>query len=116
MANRRMLSRTIVESDSFCCLSNSSQNLYIHLIMNADDDGFVDMWKSVLRYLSIKRSALDALVDCGYLIMFDDGVILIADWLVHNTIKLDRYKRGRYRDRLDIAVRLENDRYIKASG
>lgn len=112
---RRMISGDVVESDVFCSLTPSSQVLYIHLIMNADDDGFVDKWKSILRYLSIRRSRLDDLVRTGYVIIFDDGLLLICDWLRHNKIRLDRYKTGRYSDRLSTLSLQPNGRYIKAS-
>lgn len=110
-----MFNVSIIESDSFCSLTPSSQALYMHLVMNADDDGFVDMWKSLLRYLKVRRQTLDALVDAGYVILFDDGVLLISDWLVHNKIRLDRYAEGRYKDRLDTLLMHPNGRYFKAS-
>lgn len=115
MAKRRMLSTSIIESDRFCNLAPSAQTLYIHLLMNADDDGFVDMWKSLLRYLSIRRPHLEALVDAGFVILFDDDLLLISDWLAHNKIRLDRYNEGRYSDRLDTLILQPNGRYIKAS-
>ena len=115
MAKRRMFNVSIIESDRFCTLTPSAQALYLHLIMNADDDGFVDMWKSVLRYLSVRRSHLDALEDAGYVIIFDDGLLLISDWLVHNKIRLDRYSSGRHKDRLDTLEIQPNGRYIKDS-
>ena len=115
MAKRRMFNVSIIESDSFCSLPPSAQALYMHLVMNADDDGFVDMWKSLLRYLKTRRQNLDALVDSGYVILFDDGVLLISDWLTHNKIRLDRYTEGRYSDKLDTLITQPNGRYIKAS-
>ena len=69
---RRMISSDVVESDVFCSLTPSSQVLYIHLIMNADDDGFVDKWKSIIRYLKIKRCMLDLLIEKEYLLIFPE--------------------------------------------
>ena len=115
MAQRRMLNISVIESDRFCTMSPSAQTLYIHLVMNADDDGFVDMWKSLLRYLSIKKTHVDTLEREGYIIIFNDGVMLITDWLLHNKIRPDRYKAGLYKDRLDHDLILENGRYFKAS-
>lgn len=112
---RRMISSDVVESDVFCSLTPSAQVLYIHLIMNADDDGFVDKWKSILRYLSIRRSRLDDLISTGHVILLDDDLLLIADWPRHNKIRLDRYRTGRYRDRLNTLSLQPNGRYIKAS-
>ena len=113
MAKRRMFATSVVESDSFCTLSPSAQTIYFHLVMNADDDGFVDKWKSLLRYLSLRRSHLDALAERGYVIIFDDDLLIIADWLAHNNIRLDRYNESRYHDRLDTLLLQPNGRYIK---
>ena len=110
-----MLNVSVIESDRFYTLTPSSQALYMHLIMNADDDGFVDMWKNLLRSLSVRRSHLDSLIDAGYVIIFDDDLILISDWLLHNKIRLDRYSEGRYKDRLKTVQIQSNGRYIKAS-
>ncbi len=114
MANRRMLSKSVVGNDRFCRLKSSSQALYMHLILSADDDGFVDMWKSILRYLSIRRTALQELEDAGYVIVFGDEVLFISDWYLHNRVSQDRYIKSPYKDRLDTLVLQENGRYSKA--
>ena len=115
MAKRRMFSVEIVESDVFCSLSPSAQALYIHLGMNADDEGFVDKWKSVLRSLKIKRAVLDSLIGAGYVLEFSSGVLLIADWTRHNKIRADRFTESAYASLLETLDVLENGRYIKAS-
>ena len=109
-----MISIDIVESDRFCVLKASAQALYFHLNMNADDDGIVDKWKSILRYLRIKREHLDSLIDAGYVIELESGALLIADWLVHNRIRQDRYIEGQHYGELDALQLLPNGRYIKA--
>ena len=111
-----MFSVEIVESDAFCSLPASAQALYIHLGMNADDEGFVDKWKSVLRYLGVKRGMLDLLINAGYVIVFGDDVLLIADWRRHNLIRLDRYSKSSYIHLLDTLDVLPNGRYIKGFG
>ena len=113
MAKRRMFSIEIVESDAFCIMKASAQMLYFHLNMNADDDGIVDKWKSVLRYLRVKREHLDSLIDAGYVIALDCGALLISDWLIHNKIRQDRYTQGRYSYDLDALQILPNGRYTK---
>ena len=115
MAKRRMFSVEVIEGDAFCVLPSSAQMLYVHLCMNADDDGFVDMWKGVLRRMSIRKGSIDDLIKYGYVIIFDDELLMISDWLVHNKIRLDRYGSGRYKDRLDTLQIQPNGRYIKAS-
>ena len=113
MAKRRMFDKSIVETDSFCRLSKSAQALYFHLNMLADDDGIVDMWKSLLRYLTVKRVHLDSLIDAGYVIELDSGALLISDWLLHNTIRRDRYTESRYKSDLSTVQLLPNGRYFK---
>lgn len=115
MAKRRMFSVEVVESDVFCSLPSSAQSLYFHLCMNADDDGFVDKWKSILRYLKVKRIMIDELIRIGYVIEFNDEVLLISDWRRHNTIKLDRYAKSSYNHLLDTLDQYPNGRYFKAS-
>ncbi len=115
MAKRRMFNISIIESDSFYALTPSAQTLYCHLIMNADDDGFVDMWKSLLRCLGIRPYHLDSLISAGYVILLDNDLLLISDWLLHNKIRLDRYSESRFKDRLNTVVVQPNGRYIKAS-
>ena len=115
MAKRRMFSIEIVESDVFCSLSPSAQSLYFHLMASADDRGFVDKWKSVLRYLKIKRAVLDSLVSAGYVLEFPTDVLLIADWTRHNKIRADRFTESSYVTLLDTLQVLPSGRYIKAS-
>ena len=110
-----MFSIEVVESDAFCSLPASAQTLYLHLSMNADDDGFVDKWKSILRYLKIKRTSLDCLINTGYVIELDGDVLLIADWNRHNIIKLDRYTQSSFKNLLDTLDVHPNGRYFKAS-
>lgn len=114
MAKRRMFSISILENDRFYALTPSAQALYVHLNMNADDDGFVDMWKSLLRCLSVRAEHLNSLINAGYVIMLDDNVLLIADWNIHNNIRRDRYCQGQYKSMLDKVVLQSNGRYIKA--
>ena len=114
MAKRRMLDTRIIESDKFLSLSASSQALYIHLNMNADDDGFVDMWKNILRCMRAKRIHLDSLIEAGYVIEIGEDLLLISDWLLHNKIRSDRYVVGRYKNELDTIQLLPTGRYIKA--
>ena len=107
-----MFSNEVVESDAFCALHLSAQSLYFHLCMNADDDGFVDKWKSILRYLRIKREHLDSLIESGYVIELNSGALLISDWHIHNKIRRDRYVEGQYNSELATLKLLPSGRYI----
>ena len=113
MAKRRMFNVSIIESDRFCSLTPSAQALYLHLIMNADDDGVVDKWKTISRYLRVKREHLDSLVKLGYVIELGDDLLLISDWLVHNKIRKDRYVPSQYSNKLASIKILPTGRYIK---
>ena len=114
MAKRRMLAISVIESDRFCMLPPSAQMLYLHLNLNADDDGIVDKWKSILRYLRVKTEHLTSLIMAGYVIELENGALLISDWLIHNSIRRDRYVMGQYKSELDSIQILPTGRYFKA--
>ena len=113
MAKRRMLSSDVIESDGFCLLSPSAQMIYLHLNLNADDDGIVDKWKSVLRYLRVRSEHLTSLITAGYVIELDSGALLISDWLIHNKIRHDRYVPSAYRSELETMQIQPTGRYFK---
>ncbi len=115
MAKRRLLAIDFCESDSFYCLSPTARMLYVHFILNADDDGFVDKWRSVLRCARIETRHYKTLRDEGYVIELSERLIVITDWHRHNTIRADRYVATAYAKELR-GLRLdENKRYFKAS-
>ena len=98
MANRRMFSLDVVNADKFLEMPASSQSLYFHLGMRADDDGFVSSPKSITRTVGSGIDDLKILISKGYVIPFDSGVIVITDWKANNLIKNDRYKPTRYQE------------------
>ena len=105
MAQRRMFSQKVVETDRFLDMALTAQTLYFHLGMSADDDGFVGNPKSIKRMIGASDDDLKALVERGYLIIFDDGVVAIKDWQVSNYVKKDRYTPTIYStDRKQLAV------------
>ena len=110
-----MLSIDFCESDHFYMLSPVTRMLYVHFILNADDDGFVDKWRSVMRCSRIERRFYKPLVELGYIIEINEGLILIADWHRHNTIRADRYIATAYSKVLRDFIVDEDKRYIKAS-
>ena len=91
MANRRMFARTVTESDAFLDLSKDAQLLWFHLGLVADDDGFLNNTRRVMRLCGIDESALSELIETGFLLEFDTGVFLIRDWLINNQLRADRY-------------------------
>ena len=96
MAERRMFSKLITNSDSFLEMPSSSQNLYFHLNMNADDDGFVDKVKSIMRMIGAKDDDLRVLIAKSFIIPFDTGIVVIRHWRINNYIRNDRYKETIY--------------------
>lgn len=91
MAERRMFSKAIIGSDSFLDMPATTQLLYFHLGMRADDDGFVDKPRSVLRMIGGTKNDLDLLFAKQFLIPFESGVVVLSHWKLHNYIRKDRY-------------------------
>lgn len=98
MAQKRMFDKSITNSDDFLEMPDSSQNLYFHLSMNADDDGFVNNWKSIMRMTGHKDDDLKVLVAKQFIIPFDSGVIVIKHWRINNYLRNDRYVETKYKE------------------
>ena len=98
MANKRMFSKAITNTDRFQSLKLSAQALYFHLGVNADDDGFINNVKSVLRIVGSTKEDLEELKRTNYIHEFDSGIILVMHWKAHNYIQKDRYKPTVYVD------------------
>ncbi len=96
MAERRMFTQKITESDAFIEMPMSSQALYFHLCMNADDDGFVKNPKSIQRLVGCNDDDLKLLIAKRFIIPFETGVIVIKHWRMHNLLRKDRYKETVY--------------------
>lgn len=91
MAIRRMFAKSITDSDDFLDLPLDVQLLYFHLGMQADDEGFLNNTKKIVRMLGVEPDALRILCDMGFLIPFPSGVVAIRHWHVNNKIRKDRY-------------------------
>ena len=98
MANRRMFSKSVTDTDQFQSMELSAQALYFHLGMHADDEGFVGNPLSVTRMVGSSSVDLNTLTENGYLIPLDRGVYLITDWHINNQIRRDRYQGTIYKD------------------
>lgn len=98
MAKRRMFSLDIVDTDRFLDLPLSAQALYFHLGMRADDDGFISSPKRITKMAGSNTKDLDLLIDEGFIIQFDSGVCVIADWRINNSIRKDRHCETVYTD------------------
>lgn len=98
MAEKRMFSMQIVDSDAFLDLPLSAQALYFHLGMRADDDGILNNAKSIARNIGATNKDFDILVSSKFLMVFDNGVSVIKHWKVNNYIAKDRYRATTYTD------------------
>lgn len=92
MAERRMFSKTIIDSDMFLDMPTSSRLLYFDLSMRADDDGFVNSPKKIIRMTGASQDDLKLLIAKNFIIPFESGVVVIKHWKIHNYIRNDRYK------------------------
>lgn len=111
MAERRMFAKTIIDSDLFLDMPQSTQLLYFHLSMRADDDGFINNPKSIMRNVKCNEDDLKLLTAKQFIIPFENGVVVIKHWRIHNYIKSDRYKPTSYQDEKD-QLSLENNTYV----
>lgn len=96
MAEKRMFSKQITESDNFLNMTKNAQCLYYHLCMYADDDGFINNTQSIIRIVGSDIKYLEELKQNKYIHEFDSGIILIMHWKAHNYIQKDRYKPSIY--------------------
>lgn len=111
MANRRMFTKKIVDSDAFLNMPLSSQVLYFHLSMRADDDGFVNNPQKITRMVGASPDDFNILVAKNFVITFDTGVIVIKHWRMHNYIRGDRYQETEYKDEKSQLRLKENGAY-----
>lgn len=116
MAQKRMFSKAIINSDSFIEMPDSSQVLYFYLAMQADDDGFVDNWKSIMRMTGKKEDDLKILITKKFIIPFESGIIVIKHWRIHNYIQSDRYTETKYKQEKAMLSLDENKAYILQQG
>ena len=91
-----MFSNHIVDTDAFLDMPATSQLLYFHLSMRADDEGFVDNPKKIMRMCGFQDDDLKVLVAKRFLLTFQSGVVVIKHWLIHNTIRMDRFHETNY--------------------
>lgn len=115
MATRRMFNKQITNSDDFLEMPVSSQCLYFHLSMNADDDGFVNNWKSIMKLSGSKEDDLKVLIAKQYIIPFDSGVIIIKHWRLNNYLRRDRYTTTNHQKELSQITLDENMVYQMAT-
>ncbi len=100
MAERRMFAKAIIDSDAFLDMPLSTQALYFHLAMRADDEGFVSNPKKIQRMIGASDDDLKVLISKQFVLVFDTGIIVIRHWKIHNYIQNDRRKETLYKNEL----------------
>lgn len=91
MAERRMMAKSIIDTDAFMDMPMSTQCLYFHLLLRADDEGFLKNARLIMRMTGCKDDDMKLLIAKQYVIPFDTGVIVIRHWKIHNYIQKDRF-------------------------
>ena len=115
MAERRMFAKTIIDSDMFLDMPLSTQALYFHLSMRADDDGFINNPRKIQRMIGASDDDLKVLVMKRFILPFDSGVVVIKHWKIHNYIRNDRYKETVYQEEKALLELKENGAYTELS-
>lgn len=113
MAERRMISRKIVDTDAFVDMPMTSRLLYYELNWRADDDGFIASPKKITRSCGCSDDDLRILISKQFIIPFESGVVLIKDWRIHNYIRCDRYTETLFTDEKEQIAIDGNNRYLK---
>ena len=108
-----MFSKDITTSDAFREMPSSSQALYFHLGMEADDDGFLDNYKGLIRAINASDDDLKVLLSKRFLIIFPSKIIVVKHWLINNTVRSDRYHETKYLDEKRALIVKENGAYTE---
>lgn len=113
MAERRMFAKSVIESDLFLDMPQSSQLLYFHLSMRADDDGFINNPKSIMRNVKCNDDDLKLLIAKHFVIPFDTGIVVITHWKVHNYIRNDRKHSTKHIEELSQLIINKDNSYSR---
>ncbi len=111
-----MFTMQICDSDAFLDMPLSAQCLYFHLAMRADDDGFIDNAKRVMKIVGAKDDDMNVLIGKHFVLTFENGVMVIKHWRMHNTISKSRYHGTKYQDEKAMLLLKENGSYSFTSG
>lgn len=111
MAEKRMFAKSIVTSDAFLDMPASARCLYFILCMFADDDGFVNNPRSIMRQCGAHDDDMKILVAKSFVLLFETGVIVIKHWRIHNYIQKDRYHPTKYQEEMSLLTENKNGGY-----
>jgi hypothetical protein len=122
MAERRMFAKTIIDSDAFLEMPMSARLLYYDLAMRADDDGFINSPRKIMKFVGATNDDMNILIARKFIIPFDNGVVVIKHWRIHNYIRKDTYNETSYKEQKALleldenkAYRLSNDLSVDGS-
>lgn len=115
MAQKRMFDRAIIDTDRFLNVSLTAKALYFLLGMEADDEGFVSPTR-VLRLYGGEYGDIKNLIDAGFLIPFDSGVVVITDWHENNWLDSRRTKPTQYQKEKTMLHLTNTNKYVLSSG
>ena len=113
MAKRRMFSMKIVDTDAFCEMPNSAQNLYFHIGMRADDDGFYAGVNGLMAKIHSTKDDLNILLARRFLLSVGDGVFVIKHWKINNYIQRDRYEPTEYYEKKTLIAEKKDGTYTE---
>ena len=113
MAERRMFAKTIIDSDAFLDMPLSTQALYFHLAMRADDEGFVNNPKKIQRMIGASDDDCRILASKRFILTFQSGIIVIKHWKIHNYIQSDRFKETVYFEEKTMLALDDNKAYTE---
>lgn len=113
MAERRMFAKTIIDSDAFLDMPVTARLLYYDLAMRADDDGFINSPKKIMRIIGASQDDLSILIAKKFIIPFESGVVVIKHWRIHNYIAKDRYNETKYKEEKATLTLDENRAYTQ---
>ena len=107
-----MLNKTVVESDPFFEMPADSQALYMHLVLNADDEGFVGNPETIRRMTGFSKDSLKLLIAKGFLISFQSGVVVVTHWEMQNKIQPSRKTKTIFTDEKGLLIVDEQGKYL----
>jgi hypothetical protein len=116
VAERRMFAKTIIDSDAFLDMPSSARLLYYDLGMRADDDGFCNSPKKIMRISGASDDDLKLLIAKKFIIPFESGVIVIKHWKINNFIRSDRYSETKYKGEKALLELDDNNSYRLTTG
>ena len=111
MAEKRMFSKKIIDTDWFMDMPATTQNLYFHLSMRADDDGFVSSPKRIIKLIGATDDDYRILISKKFIIPFESGICVITDWRINNYLRIDRYTETVYKQEKLSLIQNENGKY-----